>query len=107
MAFHVYDASIQLLHALRPIIKRVAAHEADLAKQLRRAASSTVQNICEANKRVNRDRANRFRVAGGEASEIKGSLETAVAFEYVEAADIADALVLADRICAMTYRLSR
>jgi len=107
MAFHVYEASIDLLYALRPIIKRIATHEADLAKQLRRAASSTVQNICEANKRVNRDRANRLRIAGGEASEIKGSLETAVALEYVERSEILAAFDLADRICAMTFRLTR
>ena len=107
MAFHAYDVTIELLYALRPILKRIEAREADLAKQLRRAASSTLQNICEANKRVHRDRANRFRVAGGEASEVKGSLEAAVAFEYVERSEIAAAFELADRICAMTYRLAK
>lgn len=38
---------------------------------------------------------------------VKGSLETAVAFEYVDEADIVEARAIADRICAMTYRLSR
>ncbi|HUS26849.1 MAG TPA: four helix bundle protein [Kofleriaceae bacterium] len=107
MAFHAYDVTIELLHALRPILKRIEAREADLAKQLRRAAASTLQNICEANKRVNRDRANRFRVASGEAAEVKGSLEAAVAFEYIERREIAAAFERADRICAMTYRLAK
>ena len=56
---------------------------------------------------MNRDRANRFRVAGGEAAEVKGSLEVVVAFEYVERDEITAAFELADRICAMTYRLAK
>jgi hypothetical protein len=56
---------------------------------------------------VNRDRANRFRVAGGEASEVKGSLEAAVAFEYVERNEFTTAFELADRSCAMIYRLAK
>ncbi len=107
MAFQAYNVTIELIHALRPVLKRIEARETDLARQLRRAASSTLQNICEANKRVNRDRANRFRIAGGEAAEVKGSLEVAVAFEYVERCEVVAALELADRICAMTFRLSR
>ena len=66
-----------------------------------------MQNICEADKRVNRDRANRFRVAGGEAAEVKGSLEVAVAFEYVERGEITAAFELADRVCATAYRLAK
>lgn len=62
MAFQAYNVTIELIHALRPVLKRIEARETDLARQLRRAASSTLQNICEANKRVNRDRANRFRI---------------------------------------------
>jgi hypothetical protein len=47
------------------------------------------------------------RSAGGEASEVRGSLEGAVAFEYVERSEIAAAFELADRICAMTYQLAK
>jgi four helix bundle protein len=107
MAFDAYDRSRDLLHALMPLLPSLAASDASLADQLRRAAASTLLNIAEANRRTLRDRRNRFRIALGSAAEVAACLEVAVAFGYVDAAVIAPHLALIDRIRAMTYRLSR
>ena len=84
----------------------VRAKDAGLEDQLRRAARNVHLNIAEANRRKGADRANRFRWALSEAAEVTGAIENAIVFGYVDAADVAYALALADRVRAMTYRLA-
>ncbi len=105
MTFDAYDRSLQLLRALAILLKRLAAHDADLTKQLRRAGASVSLNIAEANQRVGKDRTHLFRVALGSAAEVTACLEVAVALDYVAQADAAHALDIADRVRAITYRL--
>jgi len=106
MAFDAYNCSLALLRALQPLVRRLAGHDPKLADQLRRAASSTVLNIAEANRRVDRDRKNRFRIALGSAAESTACLDVAVILGYLVDADIAEHLKLADRVRAMTYKLA-
>jgi four helix bundle protein len=106
MPFDAYDRSLQLLRCLAPLIARLAKHDADLTKQLRRAAASVSLNVSEANQRRGKDRAHLFRIALGSAAEVTACLEVAVALAYVEPAAVAPALDLADRVRAMTYRLA-
>ncbi|HVK87496.1 MAG TPA: four helix bundle protein [Kofleriaceae bacterium] len=107
MTFDTYDRSLQLLRALAVLLKRLASHDADLTKQLRRAGASVALNIAEANQRVGKDRTHLFRVALGSAAEVTACLEVAVALDYLAHADVAAALELADRVRALTYRLAR
>ena len=106
MAFDAYDRSIKLLRALTRLIKTLRSHDAELTKQLRRAAQSIAQNISEANRRVGKDRRHLFRIALGSAAETATCLEIAVASEYLVEAEISEVNELLDRIRAMTYRLS-
>ena len=106
MAFDAYDRSLQLLRCTAPLIESLATRDADLVKQLRRAGASVALNISEANRRVGKDRAHLFRVALGSAAEVAACLEVAVALGYLEAAAVAQALELVDRVRAMTYRLA-
>ncbi len=106
MAFDAYDRSLDLLRTLAALLKKLTRIDPDLAKQMRRAAQSITQNITEANQRTGKDRQHLFRVALGSAAEVGGCLEIALALEYVEASELADALALVDRVRAMTYRLS-
>ncbi|MDX2091510.1 MAG: four helix bundle protein, partial [Kofleriaceae bacterium] len=99
--------SLQLLRALAVLLKRLASKNADLAKQLRRCGASISLNIAEANQRVGADRAHLYRVALGSAAEVTACLEVALALEYLTHAEVGEALELADRVRAMTYRLSR
>ena len=64
-------------------------------------------NIGEGNRRVGGDRAYHFRVASGSADEVRVHLRTAEAFGYLSAGEIAAGVELADRVCAMLYRLIR
>jgi four helix bundle protein len=107
MPFDAYDRSVDLLHTLKPLFPSLAASDANLADQLRRAAESVVLNIAEANQRTLRDRRNRFRIALGSAAEVAACLDVAVAFGYLEPANVESSLGLIDRVRAMTYRLSR
>jgi four helix bundle protein len=107
MAFDAYDRSLDLLRALRPLFPKVLAQDGELEEQMKRAARNVLLNIAEARRRKGRDRANRFRWALSEANEVTGALDAAVVLGYLEPAQVALPLELADRIRAMTLRLSR
>ncbi len=93
MAFDVYDCSIALLRNLVPLLERLAAVDAELADQLRRAAQSVALNIAEANRRAGRDRRDRFRIALGSAAEVASCVDVAIAVGY----DVGDHYRLASR----------
>jgi four helix bundle protein len=106
MTFDAYDRSVELLRTLAPLLRTLAATDAKLADQLRRAAQSVPLNIAEANRRVMRDRRNRFRIALGSAAEVAACLDVALALGYVDDVAAAGAYALVDRVRAMTYRLA-
>ena len=109
--------ALDLIRALRPLCEQVARQGADLADQLRRAATSAALNTAEGNRRDGRDRAARFRIAAGECAEAATAVQVAVDWGYVPAAAVAwgwldDAAVtaaraLADRVARVTYALAR
>lgn len=107
MAFDAYDRSLDLLRLVSALLKQLARRDADLCKQLRRAAHSIPLNISEASRRTGQDRAHLFRVALGSAAEVAACLDVAIALDYLEPAAAEPALALIDRVRAMTYRLSR
>ena len=107
MSFDAYDRSVDLLRTLAPLLPPLTATDAKLADQLRRAAQSVTLNIAEANQRTLRDRRNRFRIALGSAAEVAACLDVALALGYLDECAVADLLALVDRVCAMTYKLSR
>ncbi len=107
MTFDAYDRSLDMQRALAPLVKLLATHDADLTKQLRRAATSVTLDISEANRRAGKDRSHLFRVALGSAAEVTACIDTAVAHEYLDLELAVEVLSLADRIRAMTFRLSR
>ena len=77
MTFDAYARSLDLLRSLVPVLARLAACDAELADQLRRAAQSCVLNVAEANRRTLRDRRCRFRIALGSAAEVTAALDEA------------------------------
>ena len=107
MAFHALDASLTLITQLRAPHARIAAHDPDLARQLRRAAHSIALNISEAAERAGKDRAHLYRVAFGSAAETRTALRVAVAWTWLTDGDAAEALATLDRLRAMLWRLTR
>jgi four helix bundle protein len=106
MAFDAYNRSLDLLRALAPLLPRLLAKDGELEDQLKRAARNVLLNIAEASRRKGRDQANRYRWALAEAAEVTGALDAAVVLGYLAEAEVAEPLELADRVRAMTYRLS-
>ena len=107
MRFVLLELSLALIRLLKRLIAKVAVRDRDLANQLRRAASSVPLNIAEARRRGGRDRAHLFRVALGSAAEVAAALEVAVGWDYLDRAEIAEALAALDQIQAMAWRAAR
>jgi len=104
--FDAYEVSVELISALRDVVAVVARHDPDLARQLRRAATSVPLNVAEGNRRAGRDRLHLFRVADGSAREVVAGLEAAAAWGYLDAAAVSPAFALADRVAAMLWKLT-
>ena len=105
MPFDALDVSLELVSALREPVARLERSDADLARQLRRAVTSTCLCLSEGRLREGRDRRHLFRVAAGSAAEVATALSVAEAWGYIGAAELARARSLVDRLRAMLWRL--
>jgi len=85
MALEIYGESLQLVRLLRPIMIRIAQHDVDLARQMRRALASIPLNIAEGEGRKNGNARVRFQTAMGSANEVRACVEVADALGYITA----------------------
>lgn len=106
MPFDAFDVAVQMVRALRQPVARIAEHDASLAVQLRRAASSVPLNLSEGRRRAGKDRRHLWRIAAGSADEVAACLRVAEAWGYLESERFAEPLRLCDRVLAMTWRLT-
>ena len=106
MAFQAFEIAIDLNRSLRQPLEAISQRDAELAAQLRRAASSVPLNLAEARRRVGKDRLHQFRVAAGSADEVTACLRVAEALGYVELASVAAPLDHADRVRAIVWTLT-
>jgi four helix bundle protein len=83
----IYSTVIEVLRALRPVVVQIERHDRDLARQLRRSASSVALNVSEGSGSSGGTRRERYRNALGSARETGACLDVARAFGYVEAID--------------------
>ncbi len=105
LRFDVFVVSLEALRGLRAPITAVRRHDADLCKQLRKAATSVSLNIAEGRRRRGGDKNHLWRVASGSADEIIAALLAAEALGYVEMEGLEDTLEKLDRVQAMLWRL--
>lgn len=106
MNFEAFDISLQLIAALRTPIERLQQHDAALASQLRRSASSVPLNLSEGRRRIGKDRLHYWRIAAGSADETRAALAVAQAWGYLDSQSTAQALALLDRVLAMLWRMT-
>ncbi len=103
MTLRIYTDSLQMIRDMRGTLNAIQQHDADLARQMRRALTSIPLNIAEGEGQKNGNARARFRTAMGSANEVRACLETADALGYVDAdAKLIDTL---DRIARTLNRL--
>jgi four helix bundle protein len=84
----IYETVIEVLRGLRPVMAQIEAHDRDLARQLRRAASSVALNVSEGSGCSGGTRRERYRNALGSARETGACLDVAIACGYVAEIDV-------------------
>jgi four helix bundle protein len=103
-----YDVAIDLVRDLRPLVEQIRKHDNNLAKQLVDAMNSTVQNLSEGAVHRGGNKRAKFDIAFGEANEVKGSLELALAWGYIaDDATVAAARAKLRRLLAVCWGLTR
>jgi four helix bundle protein len=85
----IYAIVIDVLRALRPVVAQIEMHDRDLARQLRRSASSIALNLSEGSGSRGGTRRERYQNALGSAREVSACLDVAEALGYVESFDAA------------------
>jgi four helix bundle protein len=90
----IYTTIIDVLRGLRPVVAQIETHDRDLARQLRRAASSIALNVSEGSGSNGGTRRERYRNALGSARETGACIDVALAFGYLDEvnANLLDAL---------------
>jgi len=101
----LYQVTLELIALCRPFGPRLKRFNRRLGAQLTESLASTLQNLAEAMRRTGSDRAHLLTVSLGSCEEVRALLEAAVAFGVLSVAEQQQADAVADRVCAMTYRL--
>ena len=83
----IYERTRRVLVRLGPVAARIAAHDRDLAAQLRRAAASILLNLAEGAGSSRGTRRARYESALGSAREVLAALHVAQAWSYLQASD--------------------
>ena len=104
MALKILNTAIEVVRSMRTTVNVIAQHDADLARQMRRALTSIPLSIAEGERRWNGNGRQRFETAMGSANEVVACLRVADAMGYVVVdAKLLDAL---DKIARTLRRLA-
>jgi four helix bundle protein len=104
---NVYVRAREIVRELAPLVRRIREQDAKLADQLRRAAQSVVLNIAEGRGNDAGNARLRFATACGSAKEVRAALGVASDWGYVEPRVVEPLDLRLDRVCAITWCLSR
>ena len=103
-----YQVALELIRQLKPIVEQIKMHDAHLADQLKRAATNTLANLAEGQRRMGGNKRRAYENAHGEAREMLGCLDGALAvaeaWGWIESAEQARAIL--DRMLALLWRLT-
>jgi len=82
---HIYTVILDWLSDLAPLIERIAHHDPDLARQLKRASRSVALNTAEGMHARGRSRTAAYNVALREMRESYAALEVSLRLRYLKA----------------------
>ena len=102
--FIAYEVSLEVITSLRGVVSQIERHDRDLADQIRRAASSVALNLMEGQRLTKGNKPKHYAIAHGSANEVKGGLQTAIAWGWIE--DASEPLSRLDRLLALLWRLT-
>ena len=103
--FQCVELILEIIRMLRPLVRQVARHDRDLARQIRRAANGTLLNASEGNQRKAGDRLYLFSTSRGSASEVSVALRGAVEWGYLGEEQIEEVEARLDSVRAILWRL--
>jgi four helix bundle protein len=105
MALRIYSDVLQLAREMRGVLAGIGKHDADLARQTRRALTSIALNVAEGNYQRAGNQRLRFQTAMGSADEVRACLEISAALDYIEEQPVlVDAF---DRVARTLFKLMR
>ena len=78
----IYDFGVETLRMLKPVVATIASHDPDLARQLRRAATSMLLNLAEGSGCRAGTRKQRYYDVLGSTRESAACLDAADALGY-------------------------
>ena len=107
LRFGAFNLSLDVIRLLRPLVGELETRDRDLARQLRRAASSVALNAAESRGRVGKDARHLLRVALGSAEESAGCLYVADAWGYLDADQTRECLAKLTHLLAVLAKLTR
>ena len=103
----MYVRARETIREIAPLVQIIRTRDAKLADQLKRAAQSVVLNIAEGRGNDAGNARLRFATACGSAKEVRAALHVATDWGYIEARRAAHLDERLDRVCAITWCLSR
>lgn len=104
--FIAFEVSLLLTKSLVPLVPVIAKGDADLADQLRRAATSITLNLAEGQRSLKGNKQKHYSIAHGSANEVKAAVEVALAWGWIDRDGAGEALALLDRMLALLWCLT-
>jgi len=102
----IYQSTIDIAREAGEAYRMIALHDADLARQLRRAACSVTLNVAEGSGLSGGNRRQRYATALGSARETMACFDIAEAMAYLPTRDD-DAKDRLDKVIATLVKVSR
>ena len=81
----IYPVLLNLVRFVGPMVKELERHDADLARQCRRALNSVPLNVAEGSYSLGRNRKARYHTALGSLREVLACFEVGAALGYIPA----------------------
>ena len=103
----IYEIAIAMVKSVCALSRKVQQFDPDLARQMRKAATSVPLNMAEGWHAVAGNRIVRFQTAMTESRETIACLDTSVAVGYLSDAEVAVDLDRLDHIVAVMWKLAR